>query len=148
MLTTVAVIASMAAILVHEQRELGLYVLFITTAAPRQSANSCKHDLSLRSACAFFDRLENKRDEIMGRNTYRFRRNFVFLPFNKAQLEMLDIMANIRSDEELDALKHAVSEFYARRADEEMEKLWQSGKWTEQTLKELGNAHYRTPYRE
>lgn len=35
--------------------------------------------------------------------------------FNKAQLEMLDIMANIRSDEELDALKHAVSEFYARR---------------------------------
>ena len=51
--------------------------------------------------------------------------------FNKAQLEMLDIMANIRSDEELDALKHAVSEFYARRADEEMEKLWQSGKWTE-----------------
>ena len=33
--------------------------------------------------------------------------------FNKAQLEMLDIMANIRSDEELDALKHAVSEFYA-----------------------------------
>lgn len=67
--------------------------------------------------------------------------------FNKAQLEMLDIMANIRSDEELDALKHAVSEL-CRRADEEMEKLWQSGKWTEQTLKELGNAHYRTPYRE
>lgn len=31
--------------------------------------------------------------------------------FNKAQLEMLDIMANVRSDEELDALKHAVSEF-------------------------------------
>ena len=68
--------------------------------------------------------------------------------FNKAQLEMLDIMANIRSDEELDALKHAVSEFYARRADEEMEKLWQSGQWNEQTLKELGNAHYRTPYKQ
>ena len=60
--------------------------------------------------------------------------------FNKAQLEMLDIMANVRSDEELDALKHAVSEFYARRADEEMEKLWQSGQWNEQTLKELGKV--------
>ena len=34
-------------------------VLYRTTAAPRQSANSCKHDLSLRSPCAFFDRLEN-----------------------------------------------------------------------------------------
>ena len=31
--------------------------------------------------------------------------------FNKAQLEMLDIMANIRSDEELDALKHAVKKW-------------------------------------
>ena len=68
--------------------------------------------------------------------------------FNKAQLEMLDIMSNIRGDEDLDALKHAVSELYAIRADEEMEKLWQSGKWTEQTLKELGNAHYRTPYKQ
>ena len=46
--------------------------------------------------------------------------------FNKAQLEMLD----------------------TRRADEEMEKLWQSGQWNEQTLKELGNAHYRTPYKQ
>ena len=26
-------------------------------------ANSCKHDLPLRSPYAFFDRLENKRDE-------------------------------------------------------------------------------------
>jgi len=67
--------------------------------------------------------------------------------FNKAQLEMLDIMAAIRSDEELDALKHAISEFYAKRADEELEKLWDAGKWNEQTLKELGNAHYRTPYK-
>ena len=48
--------------------------------------------------------------------------------FNKAQLEMLDIMAGIRSEEELD-------------------KLWQSGEWSEQTLKELGEAHYRTPYK-
>lgn len=68
--------------------------------------------------------------------------------FNKAQLEMLDIMAAIRSDEELNALKHAVSEFYAKRADEEMEKLWASGKWNEQTLKELSKAHYRTPYKQ
>lgn len=68
--------------------------------------------------------------------------------FNKAQLEMLDIMANIQNDEELNALKHAISEFYARRADEEMEKLWQSGKWNEQTLEDLANNHYRTPYKQ
>ena len=68
--------------------------------------------------------------------------------FNKAQLEMLDMMAGGRSDEELDALKHAVSEFYAKRADEELERLWQSGQWNEQTLKDFANAHYRTPYKQ
>ena len=67
--------------------------------------------------------------------------------FNKAQLEMLDIMAGIRSEEELEALKHVISEFYARRSDEELDKLWQSGEWNEQTLKELGETHYRTPYK-
>ena len=34
-------------------------VLCRTTAAPRQFANSCKHDLPLRSACTFFDKLGN-----------------------------------------------------------------------------------------
>lgn len=64
--------------------------------------------------------------------------------FNKAQLEMLDVMAGIESEEELNALKHAISEFFARRADEEMEKLWNSGEWNEQVLGKLKNAHYRT----
>ena len=68
--------------------------------------------------------------------------------FNEAQLEMLDIMAGIDSKEELDALKHAISEFFARRADEEMEKLWQEGTWSEQTQQSLQNAHYRTPYKQ
>ena len=43
--------------------------------------------------------------------------------FNDAQLELLSVMANIKDEAELLALKHAISEFYARRADEEMEKL-------------------------
>lgn len=68
--------------------------------------------------------------------------------FNEAQLEMLDVMAHINSPEELKELKHAISEFYARRADREMEKLWESGKWNEQTLKDLKKAHYRTPYKQ
>lgn len=64
--------------------------------------------------------------------------------FNKAQLEMLDVMDRIESEEELNALKRAISEFFARRADEEMEKLWNSGEWNEQVLGKLKNAHYRT----
>ena len=66
--------------------------------------------------------------------------------FNEAQLELLNVMANVKDEAELLALKHAISEFFASRADEEMEKLWQSGEWNEQTLQNLKNAHYRTPY--
>ena len=66
--------------------------------------------------------------------------------FNEAQLELLSVMASGKDDAELMALKHAISEFFARRADEEMEKLWQSGEWNEQTLQDLKDAHYRTPY--
>ena len=49
-------------------------------------------------------------------------------------------MASIKDEAELLALKHAISEFFARRADEEMEKLWQSGEWNEQTLQDLKNS--------
>lgn len=68
--------------------------------------------------------------------------------FNEAQLELLNVLADVRDEAELMALKHAISEFFARRADEEMEKLWASGDWNEQTLQELKTAHYRTPYQQ
>ena len=67
--------------------------------------------------------------------------------FNEAQLEMLDIMAHVHSESELQELKHIISEYYTKRADEEMEKLWQSGEWNEQKLKDLKGKHLRTPYK-
>ncbi len=67
--------------------------------------------------------------------------------FNKAQLELLDMLADIDSEEELQALKHALSEFFARRADEELERLWQTGQWNEQVLRNFQQAHFRTPYK-
>ena len=68
--------------------------------------------------------------------------------FNEAQLELLNVLADVKDEAELMALKHAISEFFARRADEEMEKLWASGDWNEQTLQELKTAQYRTPYQQ
>lgn len=68
--------------------------------------------------------------------------------FNEAQLELLNVLAEVKDEAELMALKHTISEFFARRADEELEKLWASGDWNEQTLQELKTAHYRTPYQQ
>ena len=66
--------------------------------------------------------------------------------FTPAQVELLNAMAWIRSDADVRALQHAISEFFAQRADEAMEQLWADGTWNEQTLKNLRGAHYRTPY--
>lgn len=66
--------------------------------------------------------------------------------FNQAQIEMLGALSAIHSEADLYALKLAISEFFANRADEEMEKLWADGSWNEQTLMDLRTAHYRTPY--
>ena len=68
--------------------------------------------------------------------------------FNPAQLELLKALEALNSEEDLFALKKALSAFFARRVDEEMNRLWESGEWNEDTLKELETAHDRTPYRQ
>lgn len=68
--------------------------------------------------------------------------------FNSAQLELLKAMSALNSEEDLFALKKAISEFFAHRVDTEMDRLWESGKWNEDTLKELETAHERTPYQQ
>ena len=68
--------------------------------------------------------------------------------FNPAQLELLKALEALNSEEDLLALKKTISEFFARRVDEEMNRLWESGEWNEDTLKELETAHDRTPYRQ
>lgn len=67
--------------------------------------------------------------------------------FNEAQLHMLELASHIKTTEGLEELKDQLAEYYARRADEEMEKLWQSGAWNEQKLEELRHMHLRTPYK-
>ena len=65
---------------------------------------------------------------------------------NNVQIELLEAMASLKKEEDLLALKRVLVEFFAKRVDEEMDKLWNSGKWNEQTLQDLKTAHYRTPY--
>ncbi len=66
--------------------------------------------------------------------------------FNEAQLHMLEMASHIKTTRGLEELKDQLAAYYARRIDEDMEQLWQSGAWNEQKLEELKEAHYRTPY--
>lgn len=65
---------------------------------------------------------------------------------NQAQMHILEMAARIKTDDGLDALKKQLAIYYAKRIDEDMDKLWDDGVWNENTLNELKTAHYRTSY--
>jgi len=49
--------------------------------------------------------------------------------------------------EELDELRQVVSDFYARKAEDGMNKLWESGQWSKEKDEEMLRTHLRTPYK-
>ena len=66
---------------------------------------------------------------------------------NAAQLDFLQLLAHIKTMEELDELRQVVSDFYARKAEDGMNKLWESGQWSKEKDEEILRTHLRTPYK-
>lgn len=66
---------------------------------------------------------------------------------NKAQLNILRLLGNIKTEEEADELRQVICDFYARKVDEEMDRLWDEGKWSQEKIDEVMREHLRTPYR-
>lgn len=66
---------------------------------------------------------------------------------NPVQLHLLQMFQGYDSEKDLDELKKVLSEYYARKVDEEMDQLWGDGKINAQTLKDWEHEHMRTPYR-
>ncbi len=66
---------------------------------------------------------------------------------NEAQLEMLKLMSVIKTPEELAELKQAISDHFARKATEEIDRMWADGRLTEERVESFRHLHERTPYR-
>lgn len=48
--------------------------------------------------------------------------------FNAAQLQILDLMSYVENEETLDEIKDMLSNYFAQKAEKEIDKLWESGK--------------------
>ena len=48
--------------------------------------------------------------------------------------------------EKVEELKQVISNYYARKATEEMDRLWDSGEWSEAKNEAVLEEHLRTPY--
>ena len=67
-------------------------------------------------------------------------------PLNAAQMDFLQLLEHIKTVEELEELSQVVSDFYARKAEEEMNRLWETGQWSKEKDEEILKTHLRTPY--
>lgn len=66
---------------------------------------------------------------------------------NAAQMDFLQLLGHIKTEEELDELRQVVSDYYARKAEEAMNRLWESGQWNKDKDEEILKTHLRTPYK-
>ena len=66
---------------------------------------------------------------------------------NNAQLGVLKLLSTLKSDEEVNELKHVISTYYAQKATAEMDALWEKGLWSEQKNQDVLKEHLRTPYK-
>jgi hypothetical protein len=65
---------------------------------------------------------------------------------NEAQLSILRLLGSMKTVEEVDELRQVICEYYARRVDEEVDKLWESGQWNDEKNEAVLDEHLRTPY--
>ena len=66
---------------------------------------------------------------------------------NQAQLQILDMMSFIKSEDTLKELKQVISDFFARQAKEEINRLWEAGDLNEEKIESFRDLHERTPYK-
>lgn len=66
------------------------------------------------------------------------------LKFNPAQRAVLNVVSCLQSDQDLEDLKKTLIKFMNERMQREMDKLWDSGTWSNEKLAEMQSEHLRT----
>lgn len=67
--------------------------------------------------------------------------------FNPARMELLEMMSFVDSPEALSQLKKVISDYFAKQAQEKIDRLWESGQLDEKKVESFRNLHERTPYK-
>ena len=60
---------------------------------------------------------------------------------NEAQMSILRLLGSMKTVDEVDELRQVICDYYARRVDEEVDKLWESGQWNDEKNEAVLNEH-------
>lgn len=72
--------------------------------------------------------------------------NNIHTVFNAAQLKMLNMMAMLKTKEEIDGLQQVVSDYLAKLLHGEIDRLWEEGELSEEKVEGFRTLHERTHY--
>jgi hypothetical protein len=63
------------------------------------------------------------------------------------QLELVKLFSYKVAENQVLEIKQLLSNYFADKATEEMDRLWDENNWSEETMKDWSNEHLRTPYK-
>lgn len=61
------------------------------------------------------------------------------------QKELLKLYSTEIPDEELQEIKYLLSRYFADKASDEMDQMWEEQQWNDQTMNQWANEHNRRP---
>jgi hypothetical protein len=64
------------------------------------------------------------------------------------QLELLKMFSFELNDSQLLEIRDILTQYFAEKATNEMDKLWFNNNWNNETMENWANDHIRTPYKD
>lgn len=69
-------------------------------------------------------------------------------PFSPFQIEMLELVARVSSEAEMQDIRRLLGQYFAKRAEDALDNLWDEGILNEDVMEEWKKEHMRTPYKQ
>ena len=68
------------------------------------------------------------------------------MTLHQAKMNLLRVVDCIRTIDDVQAIQQILANYYAQKAEAEMDRLWDNGTIDEQVIEQWGQEHMRTPY--
>ena len=68
------------------------------------------------------------------------------MTLHQAKMDLLRVVDRIKTVDEILVIRNVLANYYAQKAEEEMDRLWENGTINEQVIEQWGKEHMRTPY--
>ena len=65
---------------------------------------------------------------------------------NPTQLHLLKMFSFAKNEESLEEIKLALTAYFSKRVEDDMDALWESGEWNQEKNEAILKEHLRTSY--